>query len=563
MSNRVRSKIKVLLVAILLSSIAPVFSSCKKGPEHLRPRLVVVIVIDQFRFDFLEKFNSSFGSDGFRRLIDHGAFFANANYNYVPTYTAPGHAAVFTGSTPAYNGIVGNSWYDRDAGQEKVMVSDDRASLVTSYGIESSTRTTKPASPRSLIGTTIGDQMRLSNGFRSKVVAISIKDRAAVLPGGKDANGAYFFDASSGSFVSSDYYFKELPKWVDKFNSQRGPDRFFGKTWDRAASPESYATTQAVTTVISGSPLGRHLPYRVDGGVQSAGEEFYKAFVYTPFASEYLADFAEAAVEGESLGTDEYPDLLAVSFSTPDLVGHAYGPDSEEVEDTYIRLDGVIADFLNYLDQKVGLSHTVIAMTGDHGVSPVPQLLSLNKFDAQTVDPEKCKDAVNSALSAKFGSGKWVLDIVNEQVYLDRNLMAQFKADPAEAERLTGEALLGVPGIARYYTRTQIMNGQMSDGPMARRVANGFNPQRSGDVWLITRPFTFLSEGGVATTHGSPYDYDTHVPVILFGPGITHGRYYGECSPSDIAPSLAALLHVEPPPNVVGRVLSECITGEN
>jgi len=563
MTGRVTNKLKLTLFAVLVSLLAPGVISCRKDPERLRPRLVVVLVIDQFRFDFLEKFNSSFGPDGFRRLIDHGAFFANANYNYVPTYTAPGHAAIFTGSAPAYNGIVGNSWYDRESGQEKVMVSDDRASLVTSYGIESSTRTTKPASPRSLIGTTIGDQMRLSNGFRSKVVAMSIKDRAAVLPGGKDANGAYFFDASSGSFVSSDYYFKELPRWVDKFNSQLGPDRFFGKSWDRALGPESYATTQAVTTVVGGSPLGRHLPYKIDGGASSPGEDFYKAFLYTPFASEYLADFARAAIDGESLGADEYPDLLAISFSTPDLVGHAYGPDSEEVQDTYIRLDAVIADFLSYVDQKVGLSHTVIAMTGDHGVSPVPQLMSLNKFDAQTIDPEKCKEAVNSALSVRFGPGKWVLDIVNEQVYLDRNLMNQYKADPAEAERITGDALLGVPGIARCFTRTQIINGQMSDGPIARRVANGFNPQRSGDVWLITRPFTFLSEGGAATTHGSPYDYDTHVPVIFFGAGIRHGRFYSDCSPTDIAPSLAALLHVEPPPNVVGRVLSECILPEN
>jgi len=563
MTGRVTNRLKLVLFAVLVSLLGPGLISCKKEPERLRPRLVVVLVIDQFRFDFLEKFNSSFGSDGFRRLIDHGAFFANANYNYVPTYTAPGHAAIFTGSAPAYNGIVGNSWYDRESGQEKVMVSDDRASLVTSYGVESGTRTTKPASPRSLIGTTIGDQMRLSNGFRSKVVAMSIKDRAAVLPGGKDANGAYFFDASSGSFVSSDYYFKELPRWVDKFNSQLGPDRFFGKSWDRALGPESYATTQAVTTVVGGSPLGRHLPYKIDGGAASPGEDFYKAFLYTPFASEYLADFAKAAIDGESLGADEYPDLLAISFSTPDLVGHAYGPDSEEVQDTYIRLDAVIADFLSYVDQKVGLSHTVIAMTGDHGVSPVPQLMSLNKFDAQTIDPEKCKEAVNSALSVRFGPGKWVLDIVNEQVYLDRNLMNQLKADPAEAERITGEALLALPGIARYFTRTQIINGQMSDGPIARRVANGFNPQRSGDVWLITRPFTFLSEGGAATTHGSPYDYDTHVPVIFFGAGIRHGRFYSDCSPTDIAPSLAALLHVEPPPNVVGRVLSECILPEN
>jgi predicted AlkP superfamily pyrophosphatase or phosphodiesterase len=305
------------------------------------------------------------------------------------------------------------------------------------------------------------------------------------------------------------------------------------------------------------------LPYKIDGGAGGPGEDFYKAFLYSPFASEYLADFAKAAIEGESLGADEYPDLLAVSFSTPDLVGHAYGPDSEEIEDTYIRLDTVIADFLSYLDQKVGLARVVVAMTGDHGVSPVPQLLNLNNFDAQTIDPEKCKDAINSALSVRFGTGKWVLDIVNEQVYLDRNLMNQLKVDSSEAERITGEALLGVPGVARYFTRTQIMTGQMSDGPLARRVVNGFNPQRSGDVWLITKPFTFLSEGSAATTHGSPYDYDTHVPLILFGPGIRHGRYYGECSPSDIAPSLAALLHVEPPPNVVGRVLSECIAPEN
>ena len=550
--------IPTLAAVFLLTSSLILSPGCKPVPDH-RPRLVVVIVVDQLRFDYLDRFKSNFGSGGFRRLMDRGAFFANANYIYVPTYTAPGHAAIFTGSDPAFNGIVGNNWYDRESGQDRVMVQDDQAKLVTSYGIWSYTKSTRPASPRILVGATIGDQMRLSDNYRSKVIAVSLKDRAAVLPGGKDANGAYWFDASSGSFVSSDYYFKEMPPWVDKFNSERGPDRFFGKVWDRALPAEAYSLTQGVTATSAGSPLGRRFPYKVDGGADKPCEDYYKAFLYSPFASEYLADFADAAIDGEKLGDDQYSDLLAISFSTPDFVGHAYGPDSDELEDTYIRLDQVIADFFARLDKKVGLSHVVIALTADHGVVPVPQLLSLNKFDAQTIDPEKCKDAVNSALVARFGEGKWVLDLVNDQVYLDTKLIAQQKVDPSEAERAAAQALLGVPGIATVFTRTQIMNGQMPTGLIAQRVANGFNPTRSGDVWLITKPFCFLGEGAIATTHGSAYDYDTHVPILLMGPGIRHDRYYTDCSPSDIAPTIAALLDIEPPPNRVGRVLVEAL----
>ncbi|HEY6330686.1 MAG TPA: alkaline phosphatase family protein, partial [Blastocatellia bacterium] len=317
------------------------------------------------------------------------------------------------------------------------------------------------------------------------------------------------------------------------------------------------------TTVVAGSPLGRHFPYTINGGADKPGEDFYKAFLYSPFASQYLADFAEAAIDAEHLGEDQYPDLLAISFSTPDFIGHAYGPDSEEIEDTYIRLDRTLADFFGYLEKKVGLSHVVVALTADHGVTPIPQLMALNKFDAQTIDPQKCSDAVNTALSARFGQGKWVLDIVNDQVYLDRNLLTQQKADPADAERITGQALMTVPGIATFFTRSQIMSGEMPPGFAAQRVANGFNPVRSGDVWLVAKPFWFLGEGPIATTHGSVYDYDTHVPVLLMGPGIRHDRYYSECSPSDIVPTLAALLGVEPPPNRVGRVLVEALARSN
>lgn len=555
-----RSKLNTLLIASLIALQAVGGTGCRSGSSDIAPKLVVVIVVDQFRYDFIERFKSSFGSGGFRRLIDRGALFTNANYTYAPTYTAPGHAAIFTGSVPAQNGIVGNNWYDRDSSAERVMVSDNDAKIVTSYGTQSYTKSTKPASPRVLNGTTIGDQMRLATNFRAKVVALSLKDRAAVLPGGKNANGAYWFDSASGTFVSSDYYFSDMPAWVNKFNARRNADQYFGKVWDRLLEPGAYALTQGVTTEVRGSPLERHFPHKLNGaGETQAGEEYYKEFQYTPFASDYLADFARAAIEGESLGSDDIPDLLAISFSTPDLVGHAYGPDSEEVEDIYLRLDQTIANLLDYIDGTIGLSKTLIAVTADHGVSPIPSLLSLNKIEAAVIDPNKCKDAANKALAERFGGEKWVLALVNDQLYLDRKVLAEQKADAQEAERIAGEAALGVPGIVSFFTRTQIMNGQMPPGAISQRVSNGFNAKRSGDVWLITRPFAFLAEGEIATTHGSAYDYDTHVPIILFGPGIRPNRYHGECSPSDIAPTLCDLIGVEPPPTRAGRVLAEAL----
>ena len=393
---------KLPLVLLLALSLTFGLVGCDSKPADVRPKLVVVIVVNQFRYDFLERFRDYFGTGGFRRLMDNGAFFTNANYIYVPTFTAPGHAAIFTGSVPAMNGMVGNNWFDRNAangvGADRVMVSDDNANIVASWGKQSNTKTSKPASPRILIGTTIGDQMRLANNFKSKVISLSLKDRAAILPGGKEANGAYWYDQESGTMISSDYYFPEMPKWVNKFNGERRSDSYFGKVWDRALGPEAYSTTESQVPDIKGSPLiERHFPYTINGGLKSPGEDYYKEFQYTPFASDYFADFAKAAIDGESLGADNYPDLLAISFSTTDLVGHSYGPDSEEVEDIYIQLDRTIADLLTYIDQKVGLSKTIIAVSGDHGVTPVPELLRYNKIDANVIDSVKCKEAVNGA----------------------------------------------------------------------------------------------------------------------------------------------------------------------
>ena len=521
-----------------------------------KPRLVLAIIVDQFRYDYIERFWDLFGNDGFKRLINEGALFTNANYEYVPTYTACGHASIFSGSVPALNGIVGNLWFDRESGKQRIMVADDNAHLVTGKGVS---ERGGAASPRTLIGTTIGDQMRLSNNFQSKVITASLKDRSAVLPGGQRPNGAYWFNDADGQFVTSDYYFKELPGWVKKFGAEKGPDKYFGMKWDRALPASAYARSQSERLPVQRSSLGAQFPYVVTGGEEKPGQKFYIAFQLTPFSSEYLAEFGKAALDAESLGADEFPDLLSISFSAPDLTGHFYGPDSEEIEDTYFRLDRVIADLLTYVDRKVGLANTTIFVTGDHGVAPIPEYSRSKGYDAARIPGRDVMDAANKALEARFGQGKWVVNLVNDQLYLDQKLIAEKKVDPAEAERVAGEAALSMEGIVNYFTRTEIAGGRMPVGVVARRVTNGFYRKRSGDVWLVTKPFSFFMEGDLPTTHGSPYNYDTHVPVILFGSGVRPGRYNAECSPTDIAPTLAAMLGIEPPPNRTGRVLAEAL----
>lgn len=543
----------VLLLFSLLPTAAQTRNQTRRARPGAKPKLVVLLIVDQFRYDFLERFDDLFGRDGFRRLAHEGANFVNANFDYVPTYTAPGHAAIATGSIPAQHGIVGNTWFDRASGRVRVMVSDPEARAVTMSGVAERAGS---VSPRNLIGTTIGDQMRLATNFRSKVVALSQKDRSAILPGGVKPNGAYWYNAADGTFITSDYYAKELPAWVKAFNTTNRPDKYWGSKWERALQDAAYERAQKENHAVQRSTLGTRFPYELKSDEAKPGAKFYGAFELTPFASEHLAEFAKAAVEAENLGADEHTDLLSVSFSSPDLVGHAYGPDSQEVEDIYLRLDRVVGELLAYLDRKVGLQNTLIAVSADHGVAPVPEYMKSLGYDAGRIKPSEAIAAVNQALNGRFGGEeKWVQALVNEQFYLDPQLVAKHKADPAEVERLAGEAAMTVPGIVNYFTRTQLASGCLPATPLARRIANGFNRQRSGDVWVVTKPLNFFAEGALATTHGSPYSYDTHVPVIFFGSGIVKGRHYAEASPADIAPTIAFLLGIEMPTNSVGRVL--------
>lgn len=509
-----RTQIIFVLVMFCLFCF-PLATHGRQKPSS-NPRLVVGIVIDQFRYDYLTRFESSFGEGGFKRLFKKGAVFANANYIHTPTVTACGHATFMTGTVPALDGIIGNDWYDRETGARVTSVSDNSVKLL---GADSSA---SGMSPRRLLSTTIGDELKLASGGQSKVIGISYKDRAAILPAGKRPDAAYWFDAKSGSFVSSTYYFPALPAWVEKFNHHERPDRYAVAVGDDSSAPHTYDKFEA-----------------------------------TPAASDYLADFARAVIENEKLGADETTDLLTISFSANDLIGHAYGPYSKEVEEVTLHTDKVLAQFFDYLDRKIGPEHYLVALTGDHGVAPVPEQVQKLGFGGR-LDVKSMIESIESALNQKFEKEKWIIASTNNNVYFDESIFERRKISAESVEQTACQAVLKNAAVAACFTSTQLVSGALPQTPVARSVANGFYPRRNGNIVIVPQPFYMFAEG-TGTTHGTPYSYDTHVPVIFYGAGILPGVYYGSCSPADIAPTLAALLKIENPSSNIGRILSEAI----
>lgn len=517
-------------------------------------KLVVGIVIDQFRFDYLQRFEDQFVEGGFKRLLTSGAVFTNANYIHTPTYTACGHATFMTGAPPAMTGIIGNEWYDRESGKVVSSVSDDKGQFKSLGGRDGA----RAAAPHKLLGTTLGDELRLATQGQAKVIGLSYKDRSAILPAGKRPNGAYWFDATTGTFASSTYYFTDQPEWVKKFNQEQHCNKYFGKKWERLLPEAAYQRSTSDDAVYERKArYGATFPYTLNGGEDKPGAKFYAQFDASPFANEHLAALAKAAIESEALGADDTTDLLTVSFSANDLVGHAYGPYSHEVQDITLRTDRILADFFSYLDKKIGLQNVVIALTADHGVAPVPEQVKELGYGGR-LENKAVQDAVQLALSQRFGEDKWVLNFGNGNVYLDEAVIERRKLSAAEVEAAAQTAILKMPGIAECLTRTQLMQGRVPATWIGKSVANGFHAQRNGNLVVVPQPFYFFGEASL-TTHGSPYSYDTHVPVIFLGADLAAGHYHDASSPADIAPTLATLLKVQPPSNSVGRVLSEAL----
>jgi predicted AlkP superfamily pyrophosphatase or phosphodiesterase len=481
-----------------------------------KPKLVLTIVVDQFRYDYLTRFRSGYNG-GLEQLLTKGAVFANARYIHFPTVTAVGHSTILSGALPAVSGIVANEWYDRDSKKIVTSVSDPKEKLLGAQG--------EASSPRRMLVSTLGDEMRMVNA-NSRVIGISLKDRAAILPVGHMANGAFWFDNKSGGFVSSTFYFKELPAWVKDFNGSNPAAKYAETEW-----------------------MGKKFP--------PVGEKLNESLAASPYGNELIEAFAERAVDSEELGVRGLTDLLAVSFSSNDYVGHAVGPDDPQVQDMAIRTDILLRKLFAFLDKKVGMKDVLVVFTADHGVAPVPEVSIQRKMEAGRYPAGTVEKAVQSALQTKFGAGQWVEKLFDggAMIYLNLDLIHERNLDRAEVDRVAAEAARSVPHIFRAYTREQIMNNQTGPDIASQDVRNGFYPARGEDIVVIQEPYWLFGASG--TSHSTPFGYDTHVPVIFMGPGIKAGNYYGTIAVNDIAPTLAAMLSVEIPSGAAGRILSE------
>ena len=491
------------------------------GPLTGRPKLVVAIAVDQFRYDYLTRYRSEY-SAGLKRLLTQGAVFTNARYQHFPTVTAIGHSTFLTGATPSMSGIIGNEWYERESSAIVTSVSDDATTIVGGRG-------GKGSSPRRLLVSTLGDELKIVSPG-SRIIGVSLKDRAAILPAGHMADGAYWFDNKSGRFVSSSYYFAQPPSWVVDFNQVHPGDHFAGMKW-------------------------------LDHTMPSDPQKLYESLAASPFGNELVESFAERALQSAQLGTRDTTDVLTVSFSSNDYAGHRFGPDSAEVHEMCIRTDKLLGKFFDFLDARVGAGNYLLAFTSDHGVAPLPQTNEARKMPGGRLPAATVRDAIEKGLAGKFGAGSWVRAFVEQSAYLNQDLIAEKKLDPAEVERTAAQAAMKVPHVFRVFTRTEMLRGAAMEEQVARLVQNGFYPRRSADVVVLLEPYWLMTTptSTTGTNHSTTFSYDAHVPVILMGPGISAGRYYANITPNDIAPTLATMLDVETPSGSVGRVLGEIL----
>jgi predicted AlkP superfamily pyrophosphatase or phosphodiesterase len=493
--------------------------------SQLRPKLVLLVVIDQFRYDYLVRFRDQY-TGGLNQLLTHGAVFENANLEHYPTVTAIGHATTLSGAIPALSGIVGNDWYDRESHKRVMSISDDAVKLLGGSG--------SGASPRRLLVSTIGDELKMAYPESTHVIGLSLKDRSAILPVGRMADAAYWYDTRTGNFVSSSYYFPDLPDWVKSFDRNRPSDTYAGAEW----------------TISDAPSRNKRLP-------SIPGPDLYASVFDSPFGNDVLEAFAERTIAAEKLGQHGATDLLSVSFSSNDAVGHAFGPNSPQVQDISIRTDRVLEKLFAYLDQRIGMQNVLVVLTSDHGVSPLPEDLARWKMPGGRMTTADLFVPVKLALDARFGKGEWILDTAGTSPYLNLDLIREKGLDETVVRRVAAQAAAAVPHVLRVYTREQLQLGTVLNDPISKRVLRSFNPKRSGDLEILLEPYWIRSAQG--TTHGTPYSYDTHIPLIFMGPWVRPGYYRQNVVLNDLAPTLASILMIETPSGSVGRVLNEII----
>ncbi|MFL6231937.1 MAG: alkaline phosphatase family protein [Thermoanaerobaculia bacterium] len=548
--------VALAIVCLLLAGAA--------AAAPVKPRLVVLISIDQFRADYLGRFSDLFlpprdskGVGGFRWLMERGAYHTDAHHDHYPLFTGPGHSIHFTGAPPYKTGIVGNEWFDREMNAVRYCVQDPKSPLVGADDPEGK----RGISPVTLRTSTVGDELKMATGGQAKVWGLALKDRAGVLMAGHLADGVLWFDAKTAAWISSRFYFKsgQLPPWVATWNAAKKVDGYIGKTWNLSVPQKALARSWTPHNDFANPPSGwgKDFPHPVKD---------YATFTYTPYANEYVLTTAEELIRREKLGQDAIPDILAINLSTNDYIGHAFGPDSPEVLDVTAQTDRQLSRFFRFLGKAVpgGLQNVTIVLTADHGVAPMVEEVKKGGFATASAYQEKTlADAVKAALDKALGPGDWLKALSEFNLYLDLDALRQKGIEPAKAEEIAAEALRGQLGIYAAYTRSQIVGGRVPDTDIGHRVVLGFHPKVSGDVVIVLDPYTVPNySGGVVskgTTHGTTYAYDTTVPILLAGSGIKPGRYTQRVSTLDIAPTLSDLLGVLQPSGCEGHVLSPAL----
>ena len=524
---------------LVFFSILSCFAAClvlatssAASAYNAHPKLVVVIVIDQFRGDYLERYRDQFGDSGFRLFLDHGAYFSNCNYNYANTRTAPGHATLFTGAYSNGHGIVANEWWDQKKKKMVSSVEDDATKLV---GVADS----QPgASPHNLMADTVGDELKLATQGKARIFGISLKDRAAILPGGFAADAAYWIDPKSGAFVTSTYYRPDLPKWAQDFNASR-PQKYWDREWKDS----------------QGAVL-RSTAHRKSKDGSDAG--FYEVIGSTPFANEYEFAFARELMVYENVGRGPATDFLSISLSANDILGHQVGPDSPEMQQMALDLDHELADFFSFLGHEIGLANVWIALSADHGVASLPDAVKKLRIPAANLGNAKLQDQINSTLTSKLSPGRAATYVKLDYpvAWLDQDAFAAAHLTEHDAEAAAGEAMKQV-GLRDYFTKSELAEGSVPDTDLGRKYLNSYSPEGSWFVMGVPDIYSVGSAKG--TDHASPYNYDTHVPLAFYGLPFQPGTYRGKSEPVDMAATLASLLGINAPTHSVGRVLTEAI----
>ena len=537
----------ILFLTIVFSTLS--------AQKRTNPKLVVGIVVDQMRYDYLIRFSDKYGENGFKKLLKKGYNLENAHYNYIPTYTAVGHSSIFTGTTPTNHGIVGNNWYDVFLHKSIYCIDDNRFETVGSNSKEGQ------KSPYRLQTTTVTDQLHLAQNMKGKTIGIAIKDRSAVLPAGHTANAAYWFEGgNSGKWITSSFYMDKLPKWVQSFNKNGKANDYLNQSWTTYYDIKTYTESMEDNNPYEGLFKGEKkpvFPHDLSRLRKSNGN--YNLLKTVPFGNSITTDFAEAAILGENLGQDEIVDFLTISYSSTDYVGHKYGVDSKEIEDTYIRMDKEIERLLNFLDTKVGKGAYTLFLTADHAAAQTPNYLKKLKIPANYFEDAAFLKFVKKLAFDKFGSDNLIENISNYQIFLNKKTIKELNLDIRSIENYIADEIIAFDNVYKSVTAHSLQN-TFYDSGLLSLVQKGYNQKFSGDIIYVPTPST-LGSGykKTGTSHGTGYSYDTHVPMIFYGFGINSGSTKEYHPIIDIAPTVSNLLQIEFPNGNTGSIIKEAL----